>query len=256
MPRSGEGRSAWGRAWCAGSLALVVCAATCSERAPGGAPQAPPAATAAGRVADARPPARSASVSVPRIVVLGDSLTAGLGLGPQEAFPAVLEARVRGAGYGFEVVNAGVSGDTTAGGLRRLDWVLDANVRVLIVALGGNDGLRGLPVEDMRRNLDAIIRRARERGIAVVLAGMEAPPNLGETYTARFRQVFRDLARQHEVAFVPFLLDGVAGVAALNQPDGIHPNAAGARRVAENVWRALEPVLRDLVKRETRRGPR
>jgi acyl-CoA thioesterase-1 len=186
----------------------------------------------------------SASSSArPRIVVLGDSLTAGFGLGREQAFPSLLQERLDREGLRFEVVNAGVSGDTSAGGLRRIDWVLEGEVRVLVLALGGNDGLRGLGVSEMKANLSAIIERARARGIAVLLAGMEAPPNLGAEYTLRFRQAFGELAAEHDVALMPFLLKEVAGVADLNQPDGIHPNPAGARVIAENLWPHLRPLL-------------
>lgn len=180
----------------------------------------------------------------PRVVILGDSLTAGLGLPIDASFPSLLQERLEMAGYRLEVVNAGVSGDTSAGGVRRLDWALDGDVRILIVALGGNDGLRGLPVDDLKRNLSTIIERAQGRGIEVVLTGMEAPPNYGPVYTATFRQAFKDLAQQHQVAFLPFLLDGVAGATDLNQGDGIHPNAAGARIVADHVWAVIEPLVR------------
>ena len=179
----------------------------------------------------------------PQIVVLGDSLTAGLGLDTDESYPALLQQRLQMKGYDFKVVNAGVSGDTSAGGLRRLDWALEGDVRVLIVALGANDGLRGLGVSEMKKNLRTIIERARARGIAVVLAGMEAPPNFGTEYTAQFRQVFYNLASEEQVAFVPFLLDGVAGHPELNQRDGIHPNPDGARTVSELVWPVLEGLL-------------
>ena len=141
------------------------------------------------------------------------------------------------------MVNAGVSGDTSAGGVRRLDWALEGDVKVLIVALGGNDGLRGLPVDEMKRNIDQIIAHARERNIAVVLAGMEAPPNYGAEYAAAFRKVFQDLARQHRVPLIPFLLSGVAADPELNLQDGIHPNPRGAAVVSETVWKALRPVL-------------
>lgn len=191
--------------------------------------------------ADSRQPPRP---SRPRIVVLGDSLTAGLGLPADQAYPAVLQKKVDEAGLAYEVVNAGVSGDTTAGGLRRLEWVLSGDVRVLVVALGANDGLRGLPVQQMQRNLSAIVSAARTRGIAVILAGMESPPNFGPEYTTAFRQAYREVARRHDVPLIPFLLDGVAGESRFNQGDGIHPNADGARRVADVVWRVLEPMLR------------
>jgi acyl-CoA thioesterase I len=180
----------------------------------------------------------------PRVVVLGDSLTAGLGLDRAEAYPAVLQRRIDAAGYRFEVVNAGVSGDTTAGGLSRLDWSLDGDVRILIVALGGNDGLRGLPPGDMKRNIETIVSRARSRGIAVLLAGMESPTNMGSDYQRRFHDVFPAVAREQRVAFLPFLLEGVAGRADLNQRDGIHPTAEGARAIADRLWPILEPMLR------------
>ncbi len=192
-------------------------------------------------------PGRDVSVAAapgqPKIVTLGDSLTAGHGLAVDEAYPAVLQERLDERGYQFEVVNAGVSGDTTAGGLRRLDWVLEGDVRILILALGGNDGLRGLPAAEMKRNLATMIERAQSRGIAVLLAGMEAPPNLGASYTAEFRQVFRELEAEYDVAALPFLLEDVAGERTLNQPDGIHPNPKGARVLADNVWTILEPML-------------
>jgi acyl-CoA thioesterase-1 len=213
-------------------IALAMTAACGREAAPppGSAPApADSAATAPGR---------------PRIVFLGDSLTAGYGLDAREAYPGVVQERLRAAGLDFEVVNAGVSGDTSAGGLRRLEWSLDGNVAILLVALGGNDALRGLSTEELQRNLSAIIERARGRGVQVILAGMEAPPNLGRAYTTAFRAVYRDLASKYRVALIPFLLDGVAGQAALNQPDGIHPNATGARRVADLVWPYVERAAR------------
>lgn len=179
----------------------------------------------------------------PRIVALGDSLTAGLGLASSQAWPALVQARLDAEGYEYEVVNAGVSGDTSAGGRRRLDWALDGDVKVLVLELGANDGLRGLSPADMQANLDAIITEARARGIAVLLCGMEAPPNFGREYTEEFRAVFRSLAEEHDVAFVPFFLQGVAGTASLNQDDGVHPNVEGARLVADLVWRSLEPLL-------------
>jgi len=177
-------------------------------------------------------------------VILGDSLTAGLGLETTRSFPALIQQRLDERGLNFQVVNAGVSGDTSAGGLRRLEWALEGNPRVLVVALGGNDALRGLPIEDLERNLTAIVERGTREGLSVILAGMEAPPNNGPEYTARFRRVYRDLASTHDVVLIPFLLEGVAGEAALNQADGIHPNEEGARLVADTVWRALEPVLK------------
>lgn len=194
---------------------------------------------------DVPDPGAPASQSRPRIVALGDSLTAGLGLRPEQAYPALLQERLDVRGLQYEVVNAGVSGDTSAGGLRRLDWVLDGDVRILIVALGGNDGLRGLPAEALRSNLAEIIERAQAREIAVLLAGMEAPTNLGTSYTGAFRDVYRSLAEEYDVPLMPFLLAGVGGIERLNQSDGIHPNAEGTRLVADLVWTALLPLLED-----------
>jgi acyl-CoA thioesterase-1 len=195
----------------------------------------------AARVDPAAPPAR------PKIVALGDSLTAGYGLLESAAYPSVLQNLIDQDGYNFEVVNAGVSGDTSAGGLRRLDWALEGDVKVMIVALGGNDGLRGLSIAEMKQNLTSIITGARARNVVVILAGMEAPPNYGPEYTQSFRAAFREVAQQQHVIFIPFLLNKVAGQPALNQADGIHPNAEGARIVAENVWSVLRPLLDQLV---------
>ncbi len=178
------------------------------------------------------------------IVALGDSLTAGLGVAADEAYPALLEVRLRRAGFAYRVVNAGVSGDTSAGGRRRLDWVLRSRPEIVIVALGANDGLRGLPVAALRDNLTAIVTRLREAGARVLLVGMRLPPNYGEAYAADFATAFRDVARQTSVAFLPFLLEGVAGHPSLNQADGIHPNTAGQRAVAEHAWPSLQPLLR------------
>ena len=183
------------------------------------------------------------TLSLPRIVVLGDSLTAGYGLYPEEAFPAKLQQRLQLAGHQFEVINAGVSGDTTAGALRRLDWALEGDVRILIVALGGNDGLRGLPVKQMKENLSGIITSATSRGIRVLLAGMRAPPNFGLDYTKQFYEVFLELNEENDILFVPFLLEGVARVPELNQMDGIHPNPEGADRVAAYLWTSLVAML-------------
>jgi len=177
-------------------------------------------------------------------VFLGDSLTAGLGLAAERSFPSLIEKKLKEKGLDYDVINAGVSGDTSAGGVRRLDWSMEGDVRVLIVALGGNDGLRGLPVTDLKKNLAAVLDRARERNAAVILAGMEAPPNYGPEYTRAFRNVYSELATEYKVRFIPFLLQGVAGDASLNQADGIHPNVRGAEIVADLVWAELEPALR------------
>lgn len=180
------------------------------------------------------------------VVFLGDSLTAGLGLLDEEAFPARIKAFFLEEGYDeVDVINAGVSGDTTAGGLRRIEPLLTPDVKVVVVALGGNDALRGLSVAETKRNLDSIITLCLDRGVSVVLAGMEGPTNLGEDYRTSFRNAFRELAEQHlgRIRFVPFLLEGVGGIPSLNQNDGIHPNAEGAQKVAE----LLYPSVRDLV---------
>ena len=231
----------------AAAVALLAAACGASPDGVGGAappPAAPPAATAPAPAPPAADPVAPASaVARPRLVVLGDSIAAGYGLRREESFPARLQERIDREGYGFEVVNAGVSGDTSAAGLRRLDWALDGDVRILIVELGGNDGLRGLPPEELKKNLTAIIHAARERHLGVLLCGMEAPPNAGPAYTAAFRDAFSSVARDEGVPLVRFVLDKVAGVDGLNQEDGIHPNARGARMVADTVWPALQPLL-------------
>jgi acyl-CoA thioesterase I len=180
----------------------------------------------------------------PKVVVLGDSLSAGYGLLELQAFPALLQEKLHVDGYQWEVVNAGISGDTSAAGLQRVDWALNqGDVRILILELGANDGLRGLPVSEMKKNLAAIIELAQEKRVSVLLAGMEAPPNFGPEYTVSFRQVYRDLARQYNVKFLPFLLDKVAGEPSLNQADGIHPNVDGTKIVADTVWNMLKPMV-------------
>ena len=216
------------------ALPLVMWACTASETA------LPPGSYNASRtVTD-----RAASDALPRIVFLGDSLTAGLGLSREQSVPSLVQARLDAEGYRYEVVNAGVSGDTSAGGLSRLGWSLEGDVELLVIELGANDGLRGLPVAQMKRNLEEIIARAGKRGITVILTGMEAPPNYGLAYTSEFRRAYRDLADEHDVIFVPFYLEGVAGDSSLNLPDGIHPNAAGARIIEQSLWGAIEPALR------------
>ncbi len=182
------------------------------------------------------------------MVVLGDSLATGYGLDVAQSYPALLQEKINAAGWKFAVRNAGVSGDTTAGGLRRLDWVLRQRVDVLVLALGGNDGLRGIAPAATKANLQAMIVRAREKhpGIEIVLAGMRMPPNMGREYTEQFATIFPELARQERVALVPFLLEGVGGKPELNQPDLIHPTAQGQRIIADNVWAVLRPILEKL----------
>ena len=181
------------------------------------------------------------------VLFVGTSLTAGYGIGEDFAFPALIQQKIDSAGLPFRVVNAGISGETSAGGVRRIDWALQQPVAVLVLELGANDGLRGLDPAGMRSNLGEIIERARTRypDVAIVIAGMEAPPNLGDDYTSHFRRVFPELAHEHGAALVPFLLDSVAARPDLNIEDGIHPNAAGHAMIARNVWRVLEPVLRE-----------
>jgi acyl-CoA thioesterase I len=184
----------------------------------------------------------------PVVLFFGTSLTAGLGLEAEEAYPALIQLKIDSLGLRFRAVNAGVSGETSAAGLRRIDWLLGQPVHVLVLELGANDALRGQDLAAAKGNLQQIIERTRARhpGVRVVVAGMEAPPNLGPRYAREFRRLFVDLARENDGALIPFLLAGVAGVPGLNQPDGIHPTAAGARIVADNVWRVLAPILRDL----------
>lgn len=182
------------------------------------------------------------------IVILGDSLAAGLGVDYDQAFPELLQKDVDAAGWHDTVVNAGVSGDTSADGLARIDWLLRRRIDVLVLELGGNDGLRGLPVTATRTNLQSILDRVRAKypDARLIVAGMQMPPNMGEDYTRSFRELFPDLAARNHAALIPFLLEGVGGKPDLNQPDHIHPNAEGHRIVAENVWKVLKPVLADL----------
>jgi acyl-CoA thioesterase-1 len=218
-------------------MALAGCGGNASDTTASNQPRPP---------AQAQAPDDGSAAGRPKIVALGDSLTAGLGLHEQQAYPALLQKKIDADGYAFDVVNAGVSGDTTAGGLRRLEWALEGDVRVLIVALGANDGLRGLTVAQMKKNLSEIIEQAREQEIVVILAGMEAPPNYGPEYTTAFRQAYQDIAREQDVPLIPFLLANVAGRSNLNQGDGIHPNPEGAAIMAETVWRVLRPVLDEM----------
>jgi acyl-CoA thioesterase-1 len=215
-------------AWTVAALALAC----------GGGPDARP-------VAGSRP-VEDAGGDRPVILALGTSLTAGLGVDPSEAWPALIQARLDSLGLPYEVVNAGVSGETSAGALRRAEWLLQRAPAVLIVETGANDGLRGQDPDSLRANLEAILDLAAAVDPAphVLLAGMEAPRNWGAGYTARFREAYREVAAVRGVPLVPFLLEGVAAVESLNQADGIHPNPAGHRRVAENLWPKLEPLLR------------
>ncbi len=181
----------------------------------------------------------------PRIVAFGDSLTAGLGVSPAQSYPTQLQKRLEALGYSYQVVNAGVSGETTAGGLRRVPWILAGKPYMVILELGGNDGLRGLSLPETRSHLDAIIRRFKEAHVPILLVGMKLPPNYGEEYTDRFEGMYRELAATHALPLLPFLLEGVGGEKTLNQGDGIHPTAEGYRIVVENVLKSLVPILNE-----------
>lgn len=185
----------------------------------------------------------------PTVLMLGTSLTAGLGLQPEDAYPALVQERIDSAGLPYRVVNAGVSGETSAGALRRLDWLMRQDFDVLLLETGANDMLRGMNLDSTRANIQAIIDRVRSErpGVTIVLAGMLAPPNLGQRYADEFREMYQELAAHNDIPLIPFLLEGVGGVAEMNQTDGIHPNEEGAREVAANVWEVLEPVLRSHV---------
>lgn len=188
-----------------------------------------------------QPPSRT---DRPKIIALGDSLTAGFGLTEKESYPYLLQERLKADGHNYEVINAGVSGDTTLGGLERVDWVLEQeNAKVLILALGGNDLLRGIPVEKMKANLDQIIRKAKAKNLKVLLCGMLAPPTMGAEYQRDFTMAFPDLATEHKVQYLPFLLENIALKKELNQADGIHPNPAGTKLMTDNIYRALRPML-------------
>jgi acyl-CoA thioesterase-1 len=191
-------------------------------------------------------PATPRAADAPRrVVFVGTSLTAGLGLDPDSAYPALIARKADSAGIRIQVTNAGVSGETSAGALRRIDWVLREPADVVVLETGANDGLRGLRVDSTRANIEGVVERIRaaQPAARVVLVQMEAPPNFGTAYTTEFRAMFPAVAEKYQLTLVPFLLDRVAGVASLNQQDGIHPNEAGERIVAENVWRAIRPVL-------------
>lgn len=179
----------------------------------------------------------------PRIVAFGDSLTAGLGVAAEEAYPARLQRRLDERGLRYRVINAGVSGDTTAGGLRRVDWVLKSRPEFVILELGGNDGLRGLNLQQTKANLAEIIQRCQAASVKVILAGMKLPPNYGADYTKGFEAIYPALAKQYRLTLIPFFLDGVAGSASLNQADGIHPTSEGYRIIADKVLEALAPLL-------------
>ena len=211
-------------------------------------------ATTAGATGAAAGVAATPNTGAVRVMILGTSLTAGLGLDPDSAYPAVLQRLADSAGYKVTISAKGLSGETSAGALERVDWLMRERADVVVLEAGANDGLRGVDPASTKANLVKIIRKLREGRpeLRVMLAQMEAPPNLGQTYTRDFRDAFMSVARDEQVPLIPFFLDGVAGVSSLNQADGIHPNEEGARRAARNMWKALAPVLREVPGATTR----
>jgi acyl-CoA thioesterase-1 len=218
---------------------LVLLLSACGDEAATRADKAEPAGAAGTPVDTPAVPAAS-------IVFLGTSLTAGLGLDPEEAYPALVQRKIDSAGFKYTVVNAGESGESSAGAVRRIDWILRQTPAILVLETGANDGLRGQDPDSLRTNIQTIIDRVRQRSPStrIILAGMEALPNLGADYTRRFHQVYPAVASANRIPLIPFLLEGVAGVDSLNQQDGIHPSEAGARIVADNVWKVLRKELR------------
>lgn len=201
--------------------------------------------TGCGSLAEESP---NANPDAKRIVILGDSITAGYGLDPKEAYPTLLQTKIDAAKLSFTVTNAGVSGDTSAGGLRRVAWAMAKGGDILIIALGGNDGLRGISPEETKKNILGIAAKARTKNpeIEVFIAGMQMPDNMGKEFTARFKAVFPETAKESQATLIPFLLEGVGGDGNLNQADGIHPTAKGQEKVAENVWEVLQPTIMNI----------
>ena len=231
----------------AAGIALLALSACGKAQPSKGADTARVQATVAGSTAEAAPVAPAARYRPGAVILFaGTSLTAGLGLDPEDAYPNLVQRKIDSAGLKFRVVNAGVSGETSSALLRRLNWLMREPFDVIVIETGANDGLRGIPVATMEQNIQRIIEgvRAARPAAQIALVQMEAPPNLGSPYTAGFREVFPALARKNNVALIPFLLEGVAGVRDLNQGDGIHPNEEGERIVAQNVWKGLKPLLR------------
>ena len=196
--------------------------------------------------ATATAPAATPATAAKRLLFFGNSLTAGYGVEPEQAFPALIGDKIDSLKLGYEVVNAGLSGETTAGGRSRVGWILRRPVDVFVLELGGNDGLRGLPLSATRANLQGIIDTVRRRspGAQIVLAGMQIPPNLGQAYATDFKALYQEISTKNKLVLIPFLLEGVGGDRALNQPDGIHPTPAGHRIVARTVWAVLQPLLK------------
>jgi len=225
---------------------LIPLAAACGQRVSGDGAAVARQPISAPAPAPGAPAAAKSSQKLPVVVFLGDSLTAGLGLNEDQAYPALLGKKLQQEGLPVRVINAGVSGDTTAGGLARLGWLLNQHPDVVVVALGGNDGLRGLPIQEVNHNLREIVHRSQAAGARVLLLGLQMPPNYGPEYTAGFAAVYPKIAQDLRVSLLPFMLAGVGGVARLNQMDGIHPTAAGQEIVAKNVLPYLEKVVREL----------
>lgn len=219
------------------AVAAVVAVLACGRERASGLPDAGP-----GRAADT---ALTPAATEPVVMFVGTSLTAGLGVEPDQAYPALIQQKIDSAGLRYRVVNAGVSGETSAGALRRIDWLLRAPVAVLVLETGANDGLRGQDPDSIRGSIQAIIDRvhAAQPAARILLVGMNAMPNLGSGYVNRFQAIYPEVARKNDLPLVPALLEGVGGVDSLNQPDGIHPTPAGHRRLAANVWQALLPLL-------------
>jgi acyl-CoA thioesterase-1 len=230
------------------SIAVLFLAASLAACSPGGSPGSPDTAAASAVPAAAPAPAPAPEpapekTAEPVVVFLGDSLTAGYGLEESQAYPVLVKANLEKAGHPVRVVNAGVSGDTTAGGLSRLDWLLSQKPDVVVVGLGGNDGLRGLPLEETEKNLREIVRRSKAAGVRVLLLGMQIPPNYGPEYTQGFARMYPRIAKEMDIPLVPFLLEGVGGIERLNQADGIHPTAEGQVKVAATVTPYVERML-------------
>lgn len=183
-----------------------------------------------------------------KILFFGDSITAGYGLDEDQAFPSLIQQKIDSLGWNFKAVNAGLSGETSAGGLRRIDWMLRQDFSIFVLELGGNDGLRGIDLKSTKKNLKGIIEKVREKNpdAKIILAGMQVPPNLGPEYTAEFKQMYSEIAEEKNVTLIPFLLEKVGGNPELNQADGIHPTAKGHKIIAETVWKTLKPILQDM----------
>jgi len=245
------------RSWILTKLISILCLSLiipygCDR---GSAPSSPPPSSSPprdgfgqrlGTDVTAQPGLSNTEVSAerPRIVAFGNSLTAGLGVAADESYPAQLQRKLNALGYPYRVVNAGVSGDTTAGGTRRVSWVLSSKPSIVILELGGNDGLRGLSLQETKANLERIIQQLQNVSVTVMLAGMKLPPNYGKEYTSGFEALYHGLAKQYHLTLIPFFLDGVAGSSSLNQPDGIHPTGEGYRLIVEKVFPVLEPLLK------------